>query len=229
MSHQLGKVVENISIDCVIFGFDNGNLEVLLIQRAINPEKDKWALPGGFILKSEEIENAAARILKETSAIENIYMEQLSVFGNVNRYPDRRVFTIGYFALVSPEKYNLLPGTDTSEVRWFKMSSLPELAFDHKSIIETALKKLRSRVRIRPIGFELLPKKFSLPKLQTLYESILGVNLDKRNFRKKLLKMDLLIKLNEKEKGNIKRAAMLYRFDKKNYNKLVEKGFIFEL
>ncbi len=229
MSHQLGKVVENISIDCVIFGFDNGNLEVLLIQRAISPEKDKWALPGGFILKSEEIENAAARILKETSAIENIYMEQLSVFGNVNRYPDRRVFTIGYFALVSPEKYNLLPGTDTSEVRWFKMSSLPELAFDHKSIIETALKKLRSRVRIRPIGFELLPKKFSLPKLQTLYESILGVNLDKRNFRKKLLKMDLLIKLNEKEKGNIKRAAMLYRFDKKNYNKLVEKGFIFEL
>ncbi|NLT51374.1 MAG: NUDIX hydrolase [Ignavibacteria bacterium] len=229
MSHQLGKVVENISIDCVIFGFDKGNLEVLLIQRAINPEKDKWALPGGFILKSEEIENAAARILKETSAIENIYMEQLSVFGNVNRYPDRRVFTIGYFALVSPEKYNLLPGIDTTEVRWFKMSDLPELAFDHKAIIETALKKLRSRVRIRPIGFELLPKKFSLPKLQTLYESILGVNLDKRNFRKKLLKMNLLIKLDEKEKGNIKRAAMLYKFDRKNYNKLVEKGFIFEL
>jgi len=213
----------------VIFGFDKGNLEVLLIQRAINPEKDKWALPGGFILKSEEIENAAARILKETSAIENIYMEQLSVFGNVNRYPDRRVFTIGYFALVSPEKYNLLPGIDTTEVRWFKMSDLPELAFDHKAIIETALKKLRSRVRIRPIGFELLPKKFSLPKLQTLYESILGVNLDKRNFRKKLLKMNLLIKLDEKEKGNIKRAAMLYKFDRKNYNKLVEKGFIFEL
>jgi len=229
LSHQLGKVVENISIDCVIFGFDKGNLEVLLIQRAINPEKDKWALPGGFILKSEEIENAAARILKETSAIENIYMEQLSVFGNVNRYPDRRVFTIGYFALVSPEKYNLLPGIDTTEVRWFKMSDLPELAFDHKAIIETALKKLRSRVRIRPIGFELLPKKFSLPKLQTLYESILGVNLDKRNFRKKLLKMNLLIKLDEKEKGNIKRAAMLYKFDRKNYNKLVEKGFIFEL
>lgn len=229
MSHQLEKVVENISIDCVIFGFEKGNLEVLLIKRAIEPEKGKWALPGGFILKNEEMDEAGMRILKETSAIENIYMEQLSVFGNVDRYPDRRVFTIGYYALVSPEKYSLHPGIDTTEVSWFKMSELPDLAFDHGKIIAAALKRLRSRVRTKPIGFELLPKKFTLPKLQNLYESILGVILDKRNFRKKLLKMNLLIKLDEKEKGNIKRAANLYRFDKKTYNKLAEKGFSFEL
>ncbi len=229
MSHQLKKVINNVSIDCVIFGFENGVLEVLLIKRAIEPSESEWALPGGFILKNEELNHAAERILNETSGVKNIFMEQLSVFGDVNRYPNGRVFTIGYYALVSPDKYTLSPGTDTSEVRWFRLSDINNLPFDHNSIINAALDRLREKVRYHPVGFELLPKKFTLPKLQSLYESILELKLDKRNFRKKLLKMNLLIKLDEKEKDNLRRAAYLYKFDKKSYNKLVKEGFSFQL
>ena len=229
LSHQLGKVIDNLSIDCVIFGFENNRLEVLLIKRAIEPSKGEWALPGGFILKNEDMNSAAERILSETSGIESIFMEQILVFGEVERYPDRRVITIGYYALVSPDKYILHPGIDTSEVKWFPLAKFPKLPFDHKKIINEALKKLRDKVKHQPVGFELLPDKFSLPKLQSLYEAILCINLDKRNFRKKLLKMELLIRLNEKEKDNIRRAAYLYKFDKKTYNKLVKKGFTIAL
>ena len=229
MSHQLTKVINNVSIDCVIFGFENGVLEVLLIKRAIQPSESEWALPGGFILKNEDLNHAAERILKETSGVKNIFMEQLSVFGDVNRYPNGRVFTIGYYALVSPDKYILSPGTDTSEVKWFRLTDINNLPFDHNKIIDEALERLREKVRYHPIGFELLPKKFTLPKLQSLYESILDMKLDKRNFRKKLLKMNLLIKLDEKEKDNLRRAAYLYKFDKKSYNKLVKEGFSFQL
>jgi 8-oxo-dGTP diphosphatase len=229
LSHQLTKVINNVSIDCVIFGFENGVLEVLLIKRAIQPSESEWALPGGFILKNEELNHAAERILKETSGVKNIFMEQLSVFGDVNRYPNGRVFTIGYYALVSPDKYILSPGTDTSEVKWFRLTDINNLPFDHNKIIDEALERLREKVRYHPIGFELLPKKFTLPKLQSLYESILNMKLDKRNFRKKLLKMNLLIKLDEKEKDNLRRAAYLYKFDKKSYNKLVKEGFSFQL
>ena len=229
MSHQLEKVINNVSIDCVIFGFDNGVLKVLLIKRAIEPSKSEWALPGGFILKNEELNRAAERILNETSGVKNIFMEQLSVFGDVNRYPNGRVFTIGYYALVSPDKYTLSPGIDTSEVKWYMLSEINNLPFDHNKIINAALERLREKVRYHPIGFELLPKKFTLPKLQSLYESILDLKLDKRNFRKKLLKMNLLIKLEEKEKDNLRRAAYLYKFDKKSYNKLIKDGFSFQL
>jgi ADP-ribose pyrophosphatase YjhB (NUDIX family) len=229
LSHELDKVILNVSIDCVIFGFDSGELKVLLIKRAIEPSKSEWALPGGFILKNEELNNAAERILNETSGVKNIFMEQLSVFGDVNRYPNSRVFTIGYYALVSPDKYTLSPGIDTSEVKWFQLCEIAQLPFDHNKIIFEALKKLREKVRYHPVGFELLPKKFTLPKLQSLYETILDVKLDKRNFRKKLLKMNLLKKLNEKEKDNLRRAAFLYKFDKKSYNKLVKDGFSFQL
>jgi 8-oxo-dGTP diphosphatase len=229
LSHQIDKIIANISIDCVIFGFESGVLEVLLIKRAIEPSKSEWALPGGFILKNEELNSAAERILNETSGVENIFMEQLSAFGDINRYPERRVITIGYYALVSPDKYVLSPGIDTSEVKWFQLSNINKLPFDHNLIIDEALKKLREKVRYHPIGFELLPKKFTLPKLQSLYESILGVKLDKRNFRKKLSKMNLLIKLDEKEKDNLRRAAYLYKFDKKSYKKLIDNGFSFQL
>lgn len=229
MSHKSEKIIDNLSIDCVIFGFDNKGLEVLLIRRAIDPFRGEWALPGGFVLKDEDIDNAAKRILTDTSGIEDIFMEQFYVFGDIDRYPERRVITIGYYALVSPDKYNLHPGLDTSEVNWFPYDQIKKLPFDHNKIINTALGKLRIRVRRQPIGFELLPQKFTLPKLQLLYESILDTKLDKRNFRKKLLKMNLLSKLEEKEKDNVRRAANLYKFDKKNYKKLINKGFNFDL
>lgn len=229
MSHKLDKIIDNLSIDCVIFGFDNRGLEVLLIKRAIEPFGGQWALPGGFILKDEDIDNAAKRILTDTSGIEDIYMEQFYVFGEIDRYPERRVITIGYYALVSPDKYTLHPGLDTSEAKWFPYRQIKKLPFDHDKIITKALAKLRAKVKHQPIGFELLPQKFTIPKLQLLYESILDITLDKRNFRKKLLKMNLLIKLEEKEKDNIRRAANLYKFDRKNYKKLINKGFNFDL
>mgnify|MGYP001259451173 CR=1 FL=1 len=229
MSHAPDRIIDNLSIDCVIFGFENRGLEVLLIKRAVDPAAGEWALPGGFILKDENIDNAAERILFDTAGIKEIFMEQFYVFGDINRYPDRRVITIGYYALVSPDKYTLHAGIDTSEVKWFPYSQISELPFDHEEIINKALNKLRTRVRHQPIGFELLPQKFTIPKLQLLYESILNIKLDKRNFRKKLLKMNLLIKLEEKEKNNIRRAANLYKFDKKNYKKLINKGFNFDL
>lgn len=229
MSHILKEVIRNISIDCVIFGFEQSALEILLIKRAGNPNKGMWALPGGFIKKEELVEDAAKRILKVTTGLSDIYLEEIAVFDKVDRFPLWRVFTIGHFALISPEHYKLTTGIDTTEVKWFQASKLPELHFDHKHIIEVALSKLRSRVRYKPIGFELLPEKFTLPQLQTLYEVILGKKLDKRNFRKKIMKMDLLKRLKEKDQNNIRRAAYLYKFEKHNYNKLKDDGFIFEL
>jgi 8-oxo-dGTP diphosphatase len=229
MSHILKEVIKNISIDCVVFGFEQSVLEILLIKRAGNPHKGNWALPGGFIKKEEFVEDAAKRILKVTTGISNIYLEEVAVFDQIDRFPLWRVFTIGHFALISPEHYKLTTGIDSTDVKWFEVSKLPELHFDHKHIIEVALRKLRSSVRYKPIGFELLPEKFTLPQLQTLYEVILGKKLDKRNFRKKIMKMDLLKRLKEKDQNNIRRAAYLYKFDKHNYNKLKDNGFIFEL
>ncbi|MEW6652773.1 MAG: NUDIX domain-containing protein [Bacteroidota bacterium] len=229
MSHKLKDVIRNVSIDCVIFGFEKNTLEILLVKRARQPHQGKWALPGGFIKKRELIDDAANRILFETTGINNIYLEEIAVFDGVDRYPYWRVFTIGHFALISTENYSLSTGIDTTEVKWFRIDELPKLHFDHNKIIEVALTKLRTRVRYRPIGFELLPDKFTLPQLQKLYEAILGKNLDKRNFRKKISRVDLIRKLKEKEIKSKTRAAYLYKFDKHNYNKLKEKGFIFEL
>jgi 8-oxo-dGTP diphosphatase len=229
MSHVLKDVIKNLSIDCAIFGFENQTLEVLLVKRAIKPHKGRWALPGGFIKKEEYVEEAAQRILRDTTGVKNIYLEEVGVLDSINRFPLWRDFTIEHFALISPEHYQLKPGIDTSAVKWFKLDDLPPLPFDHQGIIKTALEKLRTRVRYRPIGFELLPEKFTLPNLQKLYEVILDKKLDKRNFRKKLIKMNLLQKLKEKEKGNKRRAAYLYKFDKHFYNKLKSNGFNFEL
>jgi len=229
MSHKLRDVIKNISIDCVIFGFEKSKLEILLVKRAINPMKGKWALPGGFIKKDELVNDAAQRILEETTGVKNIYLEEIGVFDSINRYPLWRVFTLAHFALINSEQYSITAGKDTSDVKWFGLDELPTLPFDHKAIIEFALDKLRTRVRFKPIGFELLPIKFTLPQLQKLYESILGKDLDKRNFRKKLSKMNLVKKLKEKDQNNKRRAAFLYKFDKLTYNKLKENGFNFEL
>jgi len=229
MSHDPQKTINNLSLDCVIFGFENYELEILLIKRGIDPFTGQWALPGGFILKEEEMEAGAKRVLYETTGVENIFMEQVAAFGGLHRYPDRRVFTVGYFALISPENYDLHPGMETRDVKWVKMDEIPNLPFDHNQIVNQALKRLRSRVRTKPIGFELLPEKFTLPQLQTLYEEILGKSIDKRNFRKKIQKMNLLKKLDEKENSNVGRAAFLYKFDQKAYNQFKDQGFVFDL
>ena len=229
MSHKIKEVIKNISIDCVIFGYEKSTLEVLLVKRAIEPGKGMWALPGGFIKKEEQIDDAAKRVLEKTTGVVDTYLEEIGVFDDLYRFPEWRVFTIAHIALISPEHYQLTAGSDTSEVQWFQLSQLPKLPFDHESIINVALKKLQKRVRFQPIGFEIFPKKFTLPQLQRLYEVILDKKLDKRNFRKKILSNHFIKKLNQKETNGSRRPAFFYRFDDKKYNALKEKGFMFEL
>jgi len=229
MSHILNDVITNLSIDCVVFGFERSRLEVLLVRRAIAPYVGMWALPGGFIELMEQVLPAADRILKATTGVAGIYLEEVGVFDRPDRYPGRRVITIGHFALVSPENYPLAPGIDASEARWFELAHLPELPFDHRDIIDGALEKLRKRIRQRPIGFELLPAKFTLPRLQTLYEGILGTSLDKRNFRKKIMRLGVVRQLQETDPESTRRAACLYCFDAEAYERLKEEGMLFQL
>jgi ADP-ribose pyrophosphatase YjhB (NUDIX family) len=213
--HTNEHIIEPLSVDCVIFGFEDARLKVLLIKRSIEPEFGTWALPGGFIRYDESISEASSRILKERTGVEDIYMEQLAAFGEVDRFPLRRVITIVYFALVKPGQYKVNPGNDSSDAQWFELKKLPHLPFDHEKIVTAALARLRRNVKYKPIGFNLLPDKFPLLHLQELYEAIYGIEFDKPNFRRKIMKMNLLVPLNEKQQGVPHRSAQLYKFDKK--------------
>ena len=218
-----------VTADCVIFGFDAGELKVLLIERGINPFKDKWALPGGFINMDEDTEACARRKLKEETSLENVYIEQLFTFSEVNRDPRYRVISVAYYALVKLSDYAAQPGKNTKNVCWFPLSEVPELAFDHIQILKTAIERLKGKIKYCPIGFELLPEKFTFPELHQLYETVLQTKLDRRNFRKKMLSFGFLIDEDEFLSGAPNRAPKLYRFDKKKYLELTEKGFYFEL
>jgi hypothetical protein len=234
IDRESGKTVERtvmnaITIDCVVFGFDKGVLEVLLIQHAEGIRKGEWGLPGGWIKETESIDAAAHRLLADLTGLDNIYLEQLKAFGDPNRFPLGRVITIGYNALIKREDYNVTAGFTASDAQWYKIADVPKLIYDHNEILEYSLLNLRSRVRQAPIGFNLLPEKFTLFELMQLYEEILGVEMDKSNFRRKILRMGLLKPLDEKQKDVSHRAAQLYEFDDKIYEKLTKKGFNFEV
>ncbi len=218
-----------VTVDCVVFGLDDEDLKILLIQRDLEPFRDQWALPGGFLRLEEDLEETARRELYEEAGLSNIFLEQLYTFGTVKRDPRERVITVAYFSLVNIKDHQVRAATDARDVAWFSVTDLPTLAFDHDEIYETALTRLKGKVRYQPIGFELLPKKFALSQLQHLYETILERSLDKRNFRKKILKMSVLLELDEIQQDVAHRAARLYRFDKRRYEELVEKGFNFEI
>jgi hypothetical protein len=222
-------VIDALSIDCLIFGFKKRELDILLVQHGEGISKGKWALPGGWIKYSESIDESANRILNDLTGVSNIYLEQLKAFGNVHRYPTKRVVTIAYYALVKPENYILRAGFTASDAQWFKISEVPQLPYDHAQILMEGLQFLRHKVRHEPIGFNLIPKKFTLLQLQELYEAILEKKLDKPNFRRKIMKMNFLEPCSEKQTEVSHRAANLYRFDKKKYTSLIEKGFTFEL
>jgi 8-oxo-dGTP diphosphatase len=219
----------SLTVDCVIFGYDHENLRVLLIKRAGEPFRGHWALPGGFVNMGETLDEAALRELGEETGISKIYLEQLYTFGEIDRDPRDRVVTVAYFALINLVDHPIQATSDAKEVSWFSVDKLPKLAFDHANIIEVALTRLRGKVRYQPIGFELLPKKFTLRHLQGLYETILGQSLDKRNFRKKIISMGLLTGLNELEKDVMHRAAKLYQFNEKKYKSLTKQGFEFSI
>jgi 8-oxo-dGTP diphosphatase len=218
-----------LTVDCVVFGFDEGDLKIMLIQRDAGPFEGKWALPGGFVQVDETPERAALRELEEETGVANVFLEQLYTFGDLNRDPRERVVSIAYYALVKLGNYRLKAATDARQAAWFCVADAPSLAFDHNRILDTALKRLQGKVRYEPIGFELLPKKFTLSHLQHLYEAILEREFDKRNFRKKILGMDLLVELEEIEQDVAHRAARLYSFNEKKYQQLKRRGFNFEI
>ena len=218
-----------LTVDCVVFGFDEGELKVLLIQRGLEPFKGQWALPGGFVRVEETVEEAARRELEEEAGLKNVFLEQLYTFGEVERDPRERVVSVAYYALVKLSDHRAKAATDAAEAEWFLISKVPKLAFDHEKILGTALERIKGKVRYEPIGFELLPETFTLSHLQHLYETILGTNLDKRNFRKKVLSFGLLLPLKEKQLTGRHRPAQLFRFDTDKYAKLRKRGMNFEL
>jgi 8-oxo-dGTP diphosphatase len=218
-----------LTVDCVVFGLDDESLKVLLIRRAMPPFEGRWALPGGFVGVSESIEAAARRELEEETGVKLAYLEQLYTFGTVDRDPRERVVTIAYFALVKLLDHKVQAATDATEAAWFSVDDLPKLAFDHGDIFGVARERLRMKVRYEPIGFELLPRKFTLSQLQRLYEVVLERDLDKRNFRKKVLALGILEELDEVEQDVAHRAARLYRFDERKYHKLKRQGFQLEI
>ncbi|KIG14191.1 putative Nudix-like regulator [Enhygromyxa salina] len=218
-----------LTVDCVVFGLDEGELEVLLIRRGIEPFANRWALPGGFVRLDETLEAAARRELEEETGLSKVFLEQLFTFDAIDRDPRERVVTVAHYALVKLSDHKVRAATDAADAAWFAISDLPELAFDHAQIFEIALERLRGKVRYQPLGFELLPRKFTLTQLQRMYEVILDRALDKRNFRKKILGMELLVELDEVQKDVAHRAARLYKFDDRRYRKLVKQGFSFEI
>lgn len=231
MAHTYEYPRPNLTVDCVVFGLDvkEKDLKVMLIQRDIPPFEGKWALPGGFVRMNETLEETALRELEEETGIEKVFLEQLYTFGELKRDPRERIVTVAYFALVNLNEHQIQATTDARDAAWFSVNDLPALAFDHEKILQAALARLKGKVRYEPIGFELLPKKFTLTQLQELYEMVLGRTLDKRNFRKKILGMGFLADLNEVQQDVTHRAAKLYQFDEKKYRQLKKRNFNFEI
>ena len=229
MSHSYQYPRAALTVDIVVFALDQNELQVMLIQRDLEPFAGRWALPGGFVRVDETLDAAAARELQEETGLVDIFLEQLYTFGDVCRDPRERVVTVAYYALVNLTGHAVQASTDARNAAWFPVGDLPKLAFDHQKLFDVALTRLRGKVRYQPIGFELLPEKFTLRQLQHLYEIILDRPLDKRNFRKKVLGMGILKETNEIETDVAHRAAQLYRFHKQAYDRLTKRGFHFEI
>lgn len=207
-----------VALDGIIFGFNRKELKLLLIKRDFEPKKGYWSLMGGFLQSDESLDEAASRILTKLTGLKNIYLEQLYGFGEVDRDPVERTISIAYYSLINihdhdkelEEKYS---------ARWFSVNDLPDLIFDHQEMVEAAKARLRYKAARQPVGFELLPDKFTLPELQKLYEAIYETKLDKRNFRRRILSMNVLVKTDEKQKKFSKKGAFLYKFDNDKFNK----------
>jgi 8-oxo-dGTP diphosphatase len=204
---------------------ESNKLKILLIRRALEPFKGDWALPGGFVDMDEDLQSAALRELEEETGVRDVFIEQLYTFGQPERDPRGRVVSVAYYALVNLEEHPVHASSDADHVEWFELGQLPQLAFDHDRIVEVAIKRIRAKVRYQPIGFELLPEQFTLSQVQKLYETILGVEqLNKRNFRKRILDMGILQEAGKQE-GVAHRPAVLYRFDKAKYEQLVQERY----
>jgi 8-oxo-dGTP diphosphatase len=215
-----------LAVDCIIFGFDGQRLKSLLIKRGFEPGLGKWSLMGGFVTSEESVDEAAKRVLRQLTGLDNIYMEQLHCYSDPGRDPGGRVISIAYFALININDYNeqLL---HEHKAEWFSFDQFPPLIFDHEEMVRHAKERLQQKVANHPIGFALLPTKFTLPQLQCLYEAVYESPVDKRNFTRKILSLDILRKLDEKEKSTSKKGAFLYVFDQEKYTKLENEGLKF--
>ena len=218
-----------LSVDCVVFGYHEGEVRVLLVERDVAPYKGSWALIGDLVPTKSNLVESANKVLERLTGLKDIFMEQFFTFGAIDRHPVGRVITVGYYSLVKSLDYNPIASSWAKSTNWFNINELPELAFDHKEILAEGIRTLKRRVRYRPVGFELLPPKFTLLELQALYEALLGYKFDKPNFRKKILSMDLLVPLNEVQENVSHRPAKLFKFDEERYDSLRKEGFAFEL
>lgn len=229
--HELGEsmFLPHLSVDCVIFGFHEGSLKVLLLQWKDGP----WCLPGGFVKHEESIDRSAIRILKERTGLDAIFLKQFHTFGDPDRekgkrfkkgWISKRFVTVGYYALVEYSKVFPQPDQLSSACVWWDVQSIPDLIYDHRQIVALALNTLRLSLNDHPVGYNLLPSKFTMPELLRLYETILGQELDRRNFQKRMLSLDILVKLNERKTGGAHKAPFLYRFDKKKYDRAMKQG-----
>ena len=219
----------SVSVDCVIFGYDDSGLKVLLIKRGVEPYLDFWALPGDLVQIKESIDGAVVRVLKDLTGLSNIYTEQVKTFGDVGRHPMGRVFTISHYSLLKVDQYALNPSSFAVEAKWHNVKRIGELAFDHNKIFASCKEKLVKSVQTKPIGFELLPEEFTLSQLQNLYEIILEKKFDKRNFRKKINTTKLLLDTGKIQSSVSHRPAKLFKFNKEKYLKLKDSGFNFEI
>lgn len=215
-----------VTVDVVIFTIRGGALHVLLIRRGIAPFQGRWAIPGGFVHDGESLERAARRELREETGVSDVYLEQLYSFGDPGRDPRGRVVTVAYFALIAPDR-PLKAGTDAADARWFPLDERPPLAFDHARILDVAVGRLRNKLEYTTVGFQLLPREFTLTELQRVYEAILGRRLDKRNFRRKIALLGILKALPTRRREGLTRPARLHRFAASRFENLKDRGILF--
>jgi len=221
MQRYTGEKRILVATDCIIFGFDGWDIKLLLVQRAIEPEKNKWSLMGGFMQPDESPEDAAIRVLEQRTGLKDVYMDQFHVFGKPDRDPVERTLSVAYYALIDIHQYEKQL-SEEYHPEWFLLTEVPELIFDHNEMVKLAMRQLRYKAALHPILFQLLPEKFTIPQLQALYEGVYQTEFDDRNFSRKLLSTGLLVKLAEKDKTSSKKGAFYYRLDQSNYQENME-------
>lgn len=216
-----------VAVDCIIFGFDGENLKILLVQRNFEPKKGEWSLVGGFVNGEETLDDSANRVLNSLTGLENIYLEQLKTYSELEREPTARIISVSYYALINADENIKI--NEKYSAKWFDLKQFPTLIFDHNIMVENAVTRLRYRASTQPIGFELLPEKFTMKDLQSLYEAIFDEKYDKRNFISKINSMDILVKTDEKDMTSSRKGSFLYRFDKEKYHKKLSQGYLFKI
>ncbi len=217
-----------VAVDCIVFGFDSKDLKLLLFKRQVKPLKGKWSLVGAFIKNNSTLEDEAKQILLESTGLTDVYLKELKTYSKIDRDPGERVISVSYFSLIRIDEYEI-ESVEKYDAHWFTLDEIPELILDHNQMVQDAISSLRQKAKYQPIGFNLLPEKFTIPQLQNLYECIYQKKIDNRNFRKKLLSFDVLIKTEDKDKSGSKKGAFLYKFNKEKFDLFISNGYNFEI